>query len=147
MKTAWAVFFALILGAAPARAVLGEYENSVASDQKVMRGEVRTMAGEGYALHQITAAHGAVVKEYVSPDGRVFGISWQGPTLPNLEQLLGSYFTEFQQASERQVRKRGPVVVRTDRVVIESGGHMRSFHGRAFVPSLMPKNLSAEVVR
>jgi len=28
-----------------------------------------------------------------------------------------------------------------------SGGHMRAFHGSAYVPSLLPKNVSAEVVR
>jgi hypothetical protein len=147
MKTAWAVLFALILGAAPGWAVLGEYENSIASDRQVMRGEVRTIAGEGYSLHQINAAGGAVVKEYVSPAGRVFGVSWQGPSMPNLQQLLGSYFTDFQQAARSQLRRRGPVVLKTDKVVVVSGGHMRSFHGSAYVPSLMPKNLSAEVVR
>jgi len=28
-----------------------------------------------------------------------------------------------------------------------SGGHMRGFHGSAYVPSLLPKNVSAEEVR
>lgn len=147
MKTAWAVLFAMLLGATPGWAVLGEYENSVTSDQQVMRGQLRTVAGQGYSLHQITAAGGAVVKEYVSPAGRVFGISWQGPAMPNLQQLLGSYFSEFQQAARRQARRRGPVVLRTDKVVIVSAGHMRAFQGSAYVPSLLPENVTAEVVR
>lgn len=147
MKTALAVSLALILGTAPTWAVLGEYEASVTSDQQYLRGEVRAITREGYTVHQITGADKCIVKEFVSPAGLVFGISWQGPTMPNLQQLLGSHFAEFQQAAQSRVRRRGPLVVRTDQLVVESGGHMRSFHGRAYVPSLLPKNISAEVVR
>jgi hypothetical protein len=147
MKTVLAALLVLVLGSAPAWAVLGEYESSVSSDQKVMRGEVRAVALQGYSVQQITGADRAVVKEYVSPGGLVFGISWRGPTMPNLQQLLGSYFAEFQQAAQSRVPRHGPLVLRTDRLVVESGGHPRSFHGRAYVPSLLPKNIPAEVVR
>jgi hypothetical protein len=147
MKTILAVWLGLILGTTPAWAVLGEHEGSVTSDQRYLRGEIRAIARDGYSLQQITAKDGAVVNEYVSPAGLVFGISWQGPTMPNLQQLLGSYFAQFQQAPRSRARRRGPLVVRTDRLVLESGGHMRSFHGRAYVPGLLPYNISAEVVR
>jgi hypothetical protein len=30
---------------------------------------------------------------------------------------------------------------------VESGGHMRFFHGRAYVPSLFPPNVPVEVVQ
>ncbi|MBZ5543872.1 MAG: DUF2844 domain-containing protein [Acidobacteriia bacterium] len=147
MKTVLAALLVLVLGSAPAWAVLGEYESSVSSDQKYLRGEVRAMALQGYSVQQITGADRTVVKEYVSPAGLVFGISWQGPTMPDLQQLLGSSFSEFQQAAQSRVRRRGPLVLRTDRLVVESGGHLRSFHGRAYLPSLLPKNIPAEVVR
>jgi len=147
MKTAFAFLLLWVLGAAPAWAVLGEYESSISSDQKVMRGEVRKMTLQGYSVQQIMGADRTVVREYVSPDGRVFGISWQGPTLPNLEQLLGSYYAPWQQAARSPTRRRGPLVLRTEQLVVESGGHMRSFHGRAYLPGLVPTNVSAEVVR
>jgi len=147
MKTVLAVGLAWVLGSAPAWAVLGERESSVGLDQDYLRGVVRVENHEGYSLQRITSADGRVVTEYVSPAGFVFGISWQGRTMPNLEQLLGSYYPQFLQASQSRTRRRGPLVVRTDQLVVESGGHMRSFHGRAYVPNLLPKNLSAEVVR
>jgi len=137
----------LFLGTAPAWAVLGEYESSVSLDQQVLRGEIRAEVRQGYKLHQITSPNGAVVREYVSPDGKVFGISWQGPFMPNLQQLLGSYSTEVQQAAQSKVRRGGPLVVKKDNFVFVSGGHMRFFRGRAYVPSLLPNNISAEVVR
>ncbi len=147
MRTLWQLLLIVLLGAVPGWAVLGGYQNSVGADQKAMRGQLQSVSRPGYSLHEIKAADGAVVREYVSPDGMVFGVSWRAPVMPNLTQLLGSYITDFRQASNRRMRHRGPLIVRTDRVVIESGGHMRAFQGRAYVPSLMPKNLSPEVVR
>lgn len=138
----------LAVGAVPAWAVLGQYESSVSLDQQYMRGELRETAAEGYKFHQITAPSGAVVREYVSPEGKVFGIAWQAPVIPNLQQLLGSYFTEVQQAAQSRTKRRGgPFIVRTNDFVFASGGHMRAYHGSAYVPSLLPKNVSAEVVR
>lgn len=147
MRIALAVFLALLLGEGPAWAVLGEYEGSVSLDQQVVRGERRSIARQGYMLHQITSPSGMTVNEFVSPAGLVFGVSWHGPTMPNLQQLLGSYYVQFQQASRSRVRRRGPLVVRTDKLVVESGGHMRSFHGRAYVPGLFPSNIRADVVQ
>ena len=150
MKTVSAVVAALTLlalGCAPAWAVLGEYESSVASDQQAMRGELQVTARAGYMVQEIKGARGTVVKEYISPQGLVFGISWQGPALPNLQQLLGSYFADWQKASASHAPRRGPLVVRTDKFVIESGGHVRAFRGRAFAPPLFPKNLGPEVIQ
>lgn len=148
MKTTFGVLVMLVLGTAPAWAVLGEYESSVGLDQQVLRGEIREEVRQGYKLHQITSPNGTIVREYVSPEGKVFGIFWQAPFMPNLQQLLGSYSTEVQQAVQSRARRRGgPLVVRTDKLVFVSGGHMRFFRGRAYVPSLLPNNISAEVVR
>jgi hypothetical protein len=32
-------------------------------------------------------------------------------------------------------------------LLVESGGHMRAFRGRAYLPGLLPRALSAAVVR
>ncbi len=147
MRIALAVFFGLVLGEAPAWAVLGEYEASVSLDQQILRGERRSIARPGYNLHEITSPNGITVNEYASPAGLVFGVSWRGPTMPNLQQLLGSYYVQFQQASRSRARRRGPLVVRTEKLVVESGGHMRSFHGRAYAPGLLPNNIRPDVVQ
>jgi hypothetical protein len=158
MKTVMVVVLFLTFASTPAWAVLGEYANSVASDQQVMHGEVRAIARQGYSVQEIKSGEQTVVREYVSPSGLVFGVAWHGPAMPNLQQLLGSYFAEFQQmrgvydAGSSQtvrsnVRRRGPIVVRTDKLVVESGGHMRSFHGRAYAPRLFPQNITPEVVQ
>jgi Protein of unknown function (DUF2844) len=147
MKTLFAVVLVLLLGSTPGWAVLGEYENSVATDQQRMHAQLRETAGQGFSVKQLSSANGHVVREYVSPAGLVFGVSWQSPTMPNLQQLLGSYFGQLQQAAQSKRQRRGPLVVRTKDFVLVSGGHMRSFHGVAYIPSLLPANVSAEVVR
>lgn len=147
MKILPAVFIVLLLGSSPAWAVLGEYENSVATDQQHMHAQLRQTAGQGFSVRQLTAASGKVVREYVSPKGMVFGVSWQSPTMPDLRQLLGSYFGQLQQAAQSRRQRRGPLVIKGKDFVLVSGGHMRAFHGVAYVPSLLPGNVPAGVVR
>jgi hypothetical protein len=137
----------LLLGTTPAWAALGGSAATVATDRQQLRGELRSVAAEGFSVQEISAADGSVVREYVSPSGRVFAVSWRGPVRPDLALVLGDYFREFQQASRSRLHRRGPLVVRTDRLVVEMGGHMRAFHGRAYVPDLLPVTLSLEVVR
>lgn len=146
MRTILTALVLVLLAAAPGRAVLGEYENSVASDQQRMQAQLHQIAGPGYSIRQLTTADGREVREYVSPSGLVFGLSWQGPTMPDLRQLLGSYFDQLQRTAQTR-RGRGPRVVRTDNFVFESSGHMRWFRGRAYVPGMLPSGVPAEVVQ
>jgi len=41
---------------------------------------------------------------YVGSDGRVFGVAWQGPFLPDLSQLLGSFFGQYSDAIRAEKR-------------------------------------------
>ncbi|MGH7934124.1 MAG: DUF2844 domain-containing protein [Candidatus Binataceae bacterium] len=130
----------------PAWAVLGEGSDSVRTDQSVMRGEMATSAHPDFTVKQISTARGVVVNEYVSNSGTVFAVSWRGPRPPDLSQLLGSYFSEYQAAASqpRPHRERRHVHIKTDNVVVEGGGHMRSLWGRAYVPSLLPPGVNLE---
>ena len=148
MRTFWGVLLILSLGAAPGWAALGEPESSVSADRQFLRGQMRDEVHQGFRLHQITDANGGVVREYVSPAGKVFAVSWQGPFVPNMQQLLGAYFPYLQQYAQAQTgRHGGPLIIQKDNFVFTSGGHMRWRHGRAYVPSLLPTNLAPEVVQ
>ena len=148
MRTFCGVLLILSLGAPPLCGALGDAESSVSADRQFLRGQIRDEVHESYRLHQITDASGGVVREYVSPAGKVFGVSWQGPFVPNLQQLLGSYFTYLQQYAHSQTgRHGGPLIIKNGNFVFSSGGHMGWRHGHAYVPSLLPTNLSPEVVQ
>ena len=148
MRTLGGILLALTLGAAPVWAALGEAESSVNTDGRFLRGQMRSEARPGYRVHQITDPSGAVIREYISPAGKVFGVSWQGPFVPNLQQLLGTYFTYLEQYAQSQTGRRGgPLIIRRDDFVFSSGGHMRWRRGHAYVPGLLPANLTPEVVQ
>lgn len=136
-----------MLGVPPAWAALGEYEGSVGLDQQAIRGEIREEVHTGFKLHQITTSDGAVIREYVSPEGKVFAISWHAHFIPNLPQLLGSYFPRVQQAAQARVQHRGPLAINTPDFVYFSSGRMMNYHGSAYVPGLLPKNVTAEALR
>ena len=146
MKTTIAVLAMLTFAAAPAWAVLGGSVDSVQADQARLEAKARIVPLPGYIVHEISRGDGTTIKEFVSPLGTVFGISWKGPTMPDLTPLLGTYYSEFHQAVAGR-RHRGPVVVRTKDLVVESGGHLRAFYGRAYVTSLIPNTLSPAVVQ
>jgi hypothetical protein len=47
------------------------------------------------SVHEIRTATGMVIHEYMSNQGKVFGVSWWGPGLPDTTQLLGGYSTQL----------------------------------------------------
>jgi hypothetical protein len=80
----------------------------------------------------------------VDANGRVFAVGWEGPTLPDFARLLGTHFSRYADAVRQQ--KRG-VSVQAATLVIESGGRMGSFAGRAFLPAQLPARLNAQDIR
>jgi hypothetical protein len=100
-----------------------------------------------YTVHEISADDGTVIREYVSPAGKVFGVSWTGPTIPDLTQLLGTYNTEFQTAVHATRGRRNSAAVHNPDLVVESSGHMRSFRGRAYLHTMLPSGVTQDVVQ
>jgi hypothetical protein len=147
MKRIFTALLMLMMGSLPAWAALGSDVSSVDSDAQVLRGQHIRLAKVGYNLHQITTPDGSVVNEFVSPAGTVFGVSWNGHFAPNLQQLLGTYMTNFQQGQRTQYVRRRAVTIQGDNFVYSSFGVGRNFRGRAYVPGLVPANLTAEVVQ
>jgi hypothetical protein len=124
-----------------ARASLGGHVTTVEADQVEMQGSRSVTSVQGYRVHQLKAPTGTVVREFVSSEGTVFAVAWQGPFMPNLRQLLGDYFAPFSEAAQAQMAHRPgrrPLLVRGPGFVVESGGRMRAFHGRAYLPDRLP---------
>jgi uncharacterized protein DUF2844 len=134
----------------PSFASLGGDANSVRADREKMQGTLRTSSGDSYTLHEIQTSNGVAVKEYVSPAGRVFAVSWRGPVHPDLRQLLGAYFDEYVQAIQEQREQRrghGPLLIQHAGLVVQVSGHVRGFVGKAYVPQQMPAGARAEDLR
>lgn len=149
MKAILTISLGLILAAIPAWATLGQPEASVTSDELQMKSEHRVQEFQNYKVHELTVANGMTVREYVSSQGTVFGVTWQGRSAPDMNQLLGTYVNNLQTATRAQTKiipRRG-ISVKTNDFVYSNFCRMRMCQGSAYVPSLIPSNVSVEVLR
>jgi hypothetical protein len=140
----------MLVIALPAFAGLGEAASSVQADQAHMQGSLRTTQTEACTVHEINSPTGTVVREYVSTSGKVFAVAWQGPWPPDMRQILAGYFEQYQQAVQAQASTRAgrrPLLIEQPGLVVQSGGHMRSFAGRAYIPEMLPQGVSKEEIR
>jgi hypothetical protein len=121
--------------------------------QSVMRSASSTTssASSSYTVRETTLGNGTVVREYLAADGSVFGIAWRGPQMPDLNDLLGSYFPQYV-AGVKAVRAarggaRGPVSVDQSGLVVRSGGHMGAFSGQAWLTPALPAGVSGSDIQ
>ena len=129
-------------------ATLGGPPDSVQSDMKALSAARRgTINYDGYTIQEITYS-GATVREYISSSDVVFAIAWNGQVHPDLKVLLGSYLDQYENALQETPRAFGRRYqkVTTDTIVVEKGGHMGSLWGRAYIPALMPPDVSVDMI-
>ena len=143
------VVLALGLGAVPAaRAGLGGAADSVAHDHAELRGQALVVTPmQDYDLHEITTADGTRVREYVSRGGTVFGVTFTGPSLPDLKVVLGSHYDEYTAAAASHAGSHHVVVVDTPGLVLSVIKRPRGFAGYAHLPALLPPGTSARDLR
>jgi hypothetical protein len=133
-----------------AHAELGGTSATVTNDQVRMMAARVTRTSAGYTVHDLTLPRGTVVREYVAPSGVVFGVAWQGPAMPDLPQLLGTYGAQAStgvNAFRETHGGIGPVSVRTSGFVMNSGGHMRDYVGQAYIPAALPVGVTAHDIQ
>jgi hypothetical protein len=105
-------------------------------------------AATNYVMRDTKLASGTQVREYVSANGIVFALTWDGPVLPDLKALLGTYFDAMVAESTRKPKAgRSHLALNRPEVVINSGGHMRAFEGSAWIPAEFPAGFTAADVR
>jgi hypothetical protein len=125
----------------PAMAALGGTVDSVQADGVRMKATDKVVRKDAYTVHEIEDSTGTVVREYVSNAGTVFGVSWQGPFVPDMRQILGSYFERYSQAARAQREGqvgRNRLEIRESGFVVQTAGHQRAYSGRAYDERLLP---------
>lgn len=134
----------LIAGLGPriAGATLGEPEASIKADVSQLQGSITVTDRTAYRVHEIQLSSGTLVREFVAPDGQVFAIAWKGPTIPNLRQTLGKYFDNYVTAAQSRHGGHTHLQIQQSDLVVQAGGHMRAFSGRAYLPQALPSGVS-----
>jgi hypothetical protein len=136
----------MLLCSSPGFATLGEDASSVQADQTHLNASVRVVAAQLYSIHEMQTPAGTTIRQYVSPPGKVFAVSWQGFS-PDLRQLLGAHFDEYMAAASQTAHRGRGVHIETGDLVFDSGGHMRYVVGRAFLRSKLPSGVSSDEIR
>lgn len=126
-----------------AQAALGAAPAAPAGQTLTPKRALATTGGVSapYSQHERVLGSGTLVREYSRADGLVFAVSWGGPVLPDLNELLGQYFATFMDGvkQDRQSGLRGsPLHFSRDGLVVRSNGRMRNFVGDAYAPALVP---------
>ncbi|MFL9906019.1 DUF2844 domain-containing protein [Paraburkholderia sp. RL17-337-BIB-A] len=133
---------ALLCISADARAELGstmpsQAGSTAAAPQTLLNGALR--------MRTLTDAGNTTINEYATNSGQIIAYTWQGPTMPDLRALLGKYADSYRTgaaASAPDGNLHASRVVRPD-VIVESGGPMRGYAGRAWLPAALPAGISA----
>jgi hypothetical protein len=85
--------------------------------------------------------------EYIGADGRVFALSWAGPSLPNFGTLLGEYAAVMDaEVRSAPVAGRGGLSISTPTFMLQSGGRAGAFSGKAWIPERLPAGFSPVVM-
>lgn len=133
---------ALLCASAGAHAELGGTmpilaNSTAAAPQTLLNGALR--------LRTLTDAGNTTINEYATNSGQIIAYTWQGPTMPDLRALLGKYADSYRTgaaASAPDGNLHASRVVRPD-VIVESGGPMRGYAGRAWLPAALPPGVTA----
>jgi hypothetical protein len=139
----------IVLLPLPMLAALGGSVASIQADRIKLRGNEQVRESEAYRIHEISSPT-ALVREYVSPAQLVFGVTWRGQFVPDLSQLLGAHFPQYTAVVKAQKATyvgRRPLNIQQPGLVVQTGGHMGAFFGRAYVPGMLPQGVTAEDIQ
>jgi len=133
----------------PALASLGGNVDSVGADRAHMNASVKVTPNGSVNVQEIQGPEGTVVNEYVSPTGSVFAVAWHGHFVPDMQQIMGSYFDQYSAALQSQDKHFGrhPLNIKQTGIVVQTGGHMRDYFGRAYIPSLLPQGFDPDQIQ
>ncbi len=135
----------LALCTAPAFAALGE--SGVTASPGLRQLRASALSAQGFSVRESQLPSGTLINEYINASGIIFAVSWQGPNLPNLRELLGTYFQQYVTLSASAKSGYRHTAVRSTNLVVQSHGHMRAFKGKAYLPNLLPSGFSVSQIQ
>lgn len=144
---------AAVLLTPAARATLGEDLASVQADALRLGAARRANANATpqFQVQVLTLPGGGHIRQFATPEGRVFAVAWNTPAKPRLDTLLGTHFAAYAEGG-RQAQAQRAGVSHTARIaqgdlVVESTAHLNAHVGRAWLKSLWPAGLGIDALR
>ena len=94
---------------------------------------------------ETTDANQIRVRQYVSTNGLVYAVSWDGPAMPDVSTLLGTRFERYRQGATAALENANGL--RSSHVdgndfAVETSVRLREFSGRAWLPDALPAGVT-----
>lgn len=137
----------LLLSAPAAHAALGSSAASIEADRAQLRARHSVTTHDLFEVHELALPTGTTLREYRALDGIVFAVTWNGPSKPDLSQVLGAYFPGYLEAAKANGSGHNHLAATRADLVVLSSGHMRAFSGRAYLASAVPAGVSLDEIR
>jgi hypothetical protein len=128
-------------------AALGGQPAQFAANAVARQTDTKSTGPAPYTDIRTALASGTIVHEYTDTAGTVFAVSWSGPFLPNMKQLLGAHFDILARRDGAAHRRHGQRMVDQPDVKVEAGGHMGAFEGRAWLPARLPAGFDPKEIQ
>ena len=141
------ILLGLLLASRLALAALSDQPADATTAVPVQKTAATTSAGVPYTDISRTLRNKTLVHEFADAGGTVFAVSWSGPFKPDLKQLLGRHFDEFQKGAGRRRGDHSHLRLDTSDMVVVSTGHMGAFEGRAWLPAQLPAGFDPEEMK
>jgi hypothetical protein len=128
-----------------AMAELGGTLSTVQADQHRMSATRQVRQSAAYSVHEMRTATNSVIREYVSPQGKVFAVRYEGQFLGEANSLLAGYATPIGTAiktTRSGLHRGGPVHVSLPGVEYHATGHMRSYVVYAVLTDSVPQGVN-----
>jgi hypothetical protein len=133
-----------------AMAELGGTVQTVQADQQRLQGTRTVIARTAYQVHEIKTATNGVVREFVSPDGKVFAVTYEGRFPGESNGLLGAYANQLAQAKQAAAGKAhvaGTIHLESGYLRYHAAGHLGYFSMRAVVSNAVPSGVTMEEIQ
>jgi hypothetical protein len=142
----------MALWASSSQAALDGTVASIEADRARFHAVVPNRVSQAaYSVHTLTLTNNTQVHEYLGTSGKVFAVTWQGRSIPDLRQLLGVHYVTFSSSGARHRNGLGHLVVQDNaqhpNLVVESHGRQPGFHGRAYLLQSLPAGVSLADIR
>jgi hypothetical protein len=132
------------LGATVAIAAMGTSSSSDTADASAA--VLHQAAKSAVRWQESTDANQIRVRQYVASSGQVYAVSWDGPAMPDVSALLGTWFDRYRQGASAALPNANGLHssrVSSSDLMVETAVRLRNFSGRAWLPDALPAGVSA----
>lgn len=123
---------------------------STASGDPAADTVIHQAGNDALQWQESTDTHRIRVRQYVTAEGKVYAVSWDGPAMPDVAALLGTWFGAYQTsavAAQAGAQSLHSLHVERSDLVVETAVRLRDFTGRAWLPAAIPPGVTTDDIQ